>query len=78
MPSIDDRMNELKQKRDELKLQIHLGSQEAQAEWNELEKKWNEFESQAQLGKAAEGIGTAAELLGDELTNAYKRLKGAL
>ena len=38
MTDIDKMAAELKQKRDELALQIKLGSMEANEEWNELER----------------------------------------
>ena len=36
MADIDDLIEELKQKRDELRVQIHLASKEVQEEWDEL------------------------------------------
>ena len=59
MSEFEDLMDELKQKRDELRLKIHLGSKEAQDEWQELEKKMQDFSSRAELGKTGEGLGEA-------------------
>ena len=78
MADVDKVMAALKQKRDELALQIHLGSKEAQEEWEALEKKWDEFSAEARLEKSAGGIGAAASALGDELKSAYERIKKAL
>lgn len=75
---LDKLMAELKQKRDELALQIHLGSKEAQQQWEELEDQWNEFAAKARLQESAEDIGAAASGLGDELAKGYDRLKKAL
>jgi hypothetical protein len=44
----------LQQLRDELKLQIHLGTTEARAEWEVLEQKWLGLEARMQdLGNAS-------------------------
>jgi uncharacterized protein YrzB (UPF0473 family) len=45
MSEFDDLIADLKQKRDELRLKIHLASKEAQDEWDELEEKMQEFSS---------------------------------
>src|SRR6185436_1971867 len=39
--SWDDIMATLKRERDELALKVHLGKQDAIAEWEKLEAKWN-------------------------------------
>ena len=57
MSEFDDLVADLKQKRDELRLKMHLASKEAQDEWEELEEKMQEFSSRAQLGKTSEGLG---------------------
>lgn len=71
-------VEDLKRLRDELHLQIHLGSKELQDEWAELEQKWDEFARNAELEKTAEGLGAAAKAMGDELQKAYERLRKAL
>jgi hypothetical protein len=78
VPNVQDKIDELKRRRDELALQIHLGSKEAQAEWDELEKKWRKFQADAGLEESGEGIGAALDQLGRELGSAYERLKKAL
>ena len=78
MVDISKIAEELKQKRDELKLQIHLGSKEAQQEWEKLEAKWDDFSAKAKLEESAESVGSALGLLGDELKQGYDRLKKAL
>ena len=69
---------EMKQKRDELEVQVKLGSMEAKDEWEKLEAKWNEFSRKAELSDTAEGVGDALEKLGGELKSGYDRLKKAL
>lgn len=77
MSKISDVFEELKQKRDELKVQIHLGSLEAKEEWDELEAKWDKFAAEAELEKTGEGISEAMKSLGHELKQGYERLKQA-
>ena len=69
---------ELNKKRDELALQIKLGSMEAKQEWDELEKKFDDFSAKAQLDKTTSGVQDALSALGAELTKGYERLTKAL
>ena len=78
MSDFDDLMDDLKQKRDELRVKIHLASKEAQDEWQELEDKMQEFSSRAELGKTGEGLGGALGKLGDELKLGYQRIREAM
>jgi uncharacterized protein YukE len=75
---LDDLMEQLKQKRDELRVQIHLASKEAQDEWEELEGKMNHFTATAKLGETGEGVGNALGQLGHELKQGYDRVKEAI
>ena len=47
MTDFDDMIDELKQKRDELRVQMHLASKEVKDEWNELEEKMEDFSGKA-------------------------------
>ena len=78
MGDFEDLVADLKQKRDELRLKIHLASKEAQDEWEELEEKMQEFSSKADLGKTGEGLGEALGNLGQELKLGYKRIRSAI
>ena len=51
---------------------------EAKQEWGNIEAKWNRFVAEAGLHKSGEEIGTALQNLGNELRDAYRRLKKAL
>jgi vacuolar-type H+-ATPase subunit D/Vma8 len=78
MGDFEDLVADLKQKRDELRLKIHLASKEAQDEWEELEEKMQDFSSKAELGKTGEGLGEALGKLGEELKLGYKRIRSAI
>ena len=78
MSELDDLVGQLKQKRDELRVQIHLASKEAQDEWEELEGKMDDFTSKAKLGETGEGVGDALGQLGQELKKGYERVREAI
>lgn len=78
MADLDELVADLKQKRDELAVQIHLGSKEAQDEWAALEKKWEKFAAEARLKSSADDIGAAVGSLGHELKTAYERIRKAI
>ena len=64
MSDIDDLIEDLKRRRDELRVQINLASKEVQDEWRELEVKMKDFRARAELDKTGEGIGDAMAQLG--------------
>ncbi len=85
MTDFDDIIEELKQKRDELRVQIHLASKEIKDEWEDLEQKMEElsgktrqFSDDAKLKETGEGIGDALGQLGSELKRGYQRIRDAL
>ncbi len=85
MTDYDDMIEELKQKRDELRLQMHLASKEVKDEWEELEEKMEDFSgkakqfsSDAKLKETGAGIGDALGQLGGELKRGYDRIREAL
>jgi len=78
MSEISELVERLKRQRDELGLQIHLGTMEAKQEWKGLEAKWDEFAAKADLEESAEGVGGALKVLGNELKQGYERIKKAL
>jgi chromosome segregation ATPase len=77
---LDEVIEELRQQRDEMRLQLHLAKAEAREEWDALEKKWNHLEVRlGALSKEAKGsatdVGAALAVVADELGRAYQRLK---
>ena len=77
MTNIADFIADMKQKRDELRLQLHLGTKDAEVEWEELTAEWDKFLSQAQFDKSQEEVGEAARDLGLRMKQAYDRFKKA-
>lgn len=78
MSDIDDIIEDLKQRRDELRLQIHLASKEANDEWNELEEKMEKFTADAKLTETRAGVSEALGQLGQELKLGYGRIWQAI
>lgn len=78
MDEIDDLVGQLKQKRDELRVQMHLASKEVQDEWEELEGKMQDFTAKARLRKTGEGLGKALGQVGQELKLGYERIRDAI
>ena len=78
MSDLDDMLEQLKQKRDELRVQMHLASKEVQEEWEDLEGKMEHFTATARLGQTGEGVGKALGQLGHELKLGYDRVREAV
>ena len=81
--NMQELIEELRQVRDEIRVQIHLAAADARDEWEELEKKWGHFSAHAeQIGEtaaeAAEDIGEALELVGEELRKGYRKIRKQL
>ncbi len=74
MSDFDKIIAELKQKRDELRLQMHLATKEAKDEWDELEEKMEEFTENAKLEETGAGVSNALGQLGNELKRGYERI----
>ena len=80
---LDELLETLKQRRDELNLQLHLGKAEAKELWNETEEKWQHLRNQLEqiddeTGDVAKDIGAAAMLVADEIRHGYERLRKML
>lgn len=71
-------IDELREKKDRLRLRIRLGSMEARSQWEELESKWKRFVEQARLREASKDVQEAGKRLADELLKGYSRLEAAL
>lgn len=72
-------IEEVKEKRDELELQIYLGRAESKDEWETAEKKWQELKSKAELlGKEVKSVSKDIDgvirILARELKSTYTRI----
>lgn len=78
MADIDKLMEDLKRTRDEMKLQLHLATKEAEDEWGDLTSEWDKFLTRAQFDKSSEEVGEAAKELGMRMKAAYDRMRKAV
>ena len=85
MADLDEMIADLKQKRDELRVRMHLASREARDEWEELEKKMNDlsarskqFAEDARIKETGSGMADALKQLGHEIKLGYDRIREAM
>lgn len=87
MADLDDRLamlkEDLRQTRDELRVQMHLAKAEARDDWDNLEKKWDDFQGRMDkvedaAGDAAKDVGGALSSLGEEIKAGYQRIRDAM
>lgn len=69
---IKESLEQLKQERDELRVQVQLAKMEASDEWKEIEAKLVKLESKAKdigaaTAESGKEVGAAAKLLAEEL-----------
>ena len=80
---LDELLEKLKQRRDELNLQLHLGKAEAKDLWQQTEEKWQRLRDQLEqidneTGDVAKDVGATAMLVADEIRQGYERLRKLL
>jgi len=78
MSDFDDILEQIKMRRDELRVQMHLASREVKEEWEELEEKMEDFSKRAKLGDTGAGVGDALMQVGRELKKGYGRIRDAI
>lgn len=76
-------LENLKTQRDELRVQLHLANAELKDEWEELEEHWKEVERKLDAirentSDAAREAGEVLYIIGDELGNAYGRIRSRI
>ena len=76
---LDELMEALKQRRDELSVQMHLGKAEVKDLWQETEEKWRHLRNQLdkiddETGDAAKDVGAAA-MMAEETRRGYEQLR---
>ena len=80
---LEELLEKLKQGRDELNVQIHLGKAEVKELWQETEDKWRHLRGQLDridndTGDISKDVGAAAMLVAEEIRQGYKRLRKLL
>jgi uncharacterized protein YjbJ (UPF0337 family) len=80
---LEDEIEILRQGRDELRVQIHLGAADARDAWDKVEKNWEHLESHIkQIGRvtqeSADEVESAAKLLVEEIKAGYEHLRDTL
>jgi SMC interacting uncharacterized protein involved in chromosome segregation len=80
---LKEELDKLRATRDELKLQIHLGTAEARERFEKLEKSWHHVESHVKTLAAAteddrKRIREAANTLAGQIADGYRHLKTLL
>ena len=80
---IDTLIEGLKQQRDAIKVQLHLGKAEARQEWEELEQKLEHLRAKAKVvgnetQDASQDVFEAAKLLAEEIKRGYDRIRKLL
>ena len=81
--SLESLVSELKQQRDELKLQMHLASMEAKDEYERLSSKCDELSDQYEpvskaVEETADNLISALNLAAGELKVGFQRVRKAL
>ena len=70
----------LKQQRDAIRVQLHLGKTEAKQEWEEMEKKLEHLRAKVKAvgnesQQASQDVFEAAKLLAEEIKRGYERIR---
>ena len=83
MHDLKNLIDDLKQQRDEINVQLHLAKAEVRDEWDKLEPKLEEVKGKISTvsevaGQTAESVTAAAGLIADEIKQGYDRIKKAL
>ncbi|MFN5745713.1 MAG: hypothetical protein ACK443_06455 [Methylococcaceae bacterium] len=68
------------QQRDELRVQAHLAKLEAMEEWEQAEQKLSEMERRLgelsdEAREASDDVWASVKMLGEEIGNAYERIR---
>jgi uncharacterized protein YjbJ (UPF0337 family) len=80
---LHDEVDTLRQARDELRVQMHLGAADAKDVWAKVEKSWEHLEGRLKrIGdvtqEAADEVEDATRLLVDEIKEGYQKIRKAL
>ncbi len=80
---MDDLIRSLKQQRDELALQIHLGKQDAQDEWKKVQAKLSRLSEDYQpvrdaVEESAGNVFESLKLVAGEIRESFDRIKKSI
>jgi hypothetical protein len=72
-------ISSLKQQRDELALQMHLGKTEAKEEWDKVDKKWRQLTAEYEplkdaVGETTDNVISGVRLIADEVKQGFERV----
>ena len=76
-------IQQIKQQRDELRLQVHLGSQELKQEWEKLDERLAELNQRYQplkdaVEESTDDVWDAMQLVGSEILDGFSRIRKSL
>jgi predicted nuclease with TOPRIM domain len=76
---LQDDVEKLRQRRDELRVQLDLGKMDASDAWHEVEERWQHLEGKMRLlaaesKEAADDVGKAAAELVDEIRAGFAKV----
>ena len=76
-------ISDLKQQRDQIRVRIHLGSQELKDEWGRLDDKLSQLNHRFDplkdaVGDTAEDVWDSLKLVGGEIKEGFNRIRKAL
>lgn len=80
MERLAEGMEDLRQKRDELRVQTHLMGMEARKEWDEVETTWGKFDAvvdqlKDKTGDALDDAAEAARKLKGDIAERYRKIR---
>ncbi|WP_047814387.1 hypothetical protein [Rhodopirellula islandica] len=80
---ISNMIGDLKEERDELALQIHLGKEDAKSELERLDQKLEELNQQYQplknaVDETGDDVWAALQLVGEEIKNGFHRIRKSI
>ncbi|HEX3595696.1 MAG TPA: hypothetical protein VHU80_11350 [Polyangiaceae bacterium] len=73
---IQHELDNLQQTRDELRVKLHLASEDAKAAWDKIERRWLELEDNAKQmagSTPSATVGETAKQLVSEIRDSYKK-----
>ena len=81
--AIAELISTLKQQRDELRVKIHLGSQEVRDQWDKLDDRFVRLKADYEpltdaVGETAEDVWESMKLVGEEISDGFNRIRKSL